>query len=51
MKDGWIFFVIGGFIDIVRRKVGETYYQFRRLFFTEETKRLQVLAGIQKEKR
>ena len=48
MGDGSIFYAIGAIIDGVGRKIGSGWYQLRRLFFSRETKRLQVLAGIRK---
>lgn len=49
MRDGSIFFAIGGVIDLIGRKTSSGWYQLRRLFFSKETKRLQVLAGIRKK--
>ena len=49
MKDGAIFFAIGAVLDLIGRKAGSCWYKVRTVFFTKQTKRMQVLAGIRKK--
>jgi hypothetical protein len=50
MRDGRILFAISAILDAAAQRRQALKQAWRRLWYTNEQRRLQVLAGIRKEK-